>query len=69
MLCDAKDSWTDGSRMNDAIRKLNARQQLTGDIRFDSGGERENLVYYGIGRINSQFVKVLFSLNANIMSK
>ncbi|EYC27632.1 hypothetical protein Y032_0009g836 [Ancylostoma ceylanicum] len=58
MLCDAKDSWTDGSRMNDAIRKLNARQQLTGDIRFDSGGERENLVYYGIGRINSQFVKI-----------
>ncbi|VDM85158.1 unnamed protein product [Strongylus vulgaris] len=58
LLCDAKDYWNDGPKMNDAIRKLHGSQQLTGDVHFDSGGEREDLVYYGIGRINSQFVKV-----------
>ncbi|CAJ0607157.1 unnamed protein product [Cylicocyclus nassatus] len=60
LLCDAKDTWNDGSRMNDAIRRLRGSQQLTGDVHFDSRGEREDLVYYGIGRINSQFVKVYF---------
>ncbi|KAK6737586.1 hypothetical protein RB195_019971 [Necator americanus] len=58
LLCDARDSWADGTKMNDAIRRLRGRQQLTGDIHFDPSGEREDLVYYGIGRINSQFVKV-----------
>ncbi|WKX93527.1 hypothetical protein Q1695_011084 [Nippostrongylus brasiliensis] len=59
LLCDAKDSWSDGKKMNDAIRRLRGRRQLTGDIRFDEQGEREDVMYYGIGRINSQFVKVV----------
>ncbi|XGW09100.1 hypothetical protein V3C99_011423, partial [Haemonchus contortus] len=58
LLCDAQDSWVDGKRMNAAIRGLRGRRQLTGDVRFDGQGEREDLVYYGIGRINSQFLKL-----------
>ncbi|KJH51206.1 hypothetical protein DICVIV_02571 [Dictyocaulus viviparus] len=57
ILCDAKDSWIDGPIMNNAIRQLHGRNQLTGDIQFDERGERENIIYYGIGRINSQFVQ------------
>ncbi|KAJ1348912.1 hypothetical protein KIN20_004321 [Parelaphostrongylus tenuis] len=68
LLCDASDKWTDGPKMNDAIRKLQGRGQLTGDIRFSEYGEREDIVYYGVGRINSHFVKVAVRIPAHFES-
>ncbi|CAI4221430.1 unnamed protein product [Auanema sp. JU1783] len=60
MLCDTRDEWRDGEKMNRAMRKLSLKHQLTGDVHFDTKGEREDLMFYGIGRINSQFVQVCF---------
>ncbi|KAK6048104.1 hypothetical protein COOONC_14391 [Cooperia oncophora] len=49
--------WVIGTALY-KMKELRGHRQLTGDVRFDEQGEREDLVYYGIGRINSQFVKV-----------
>ncbi|CAB3411010.1 unnamed protein product [Caenorhabditis bovis] len=58
LLCDSHETWIDGRIMNDGIRRLKLRNQLTGDIQFKPNGERDDIMYHGVGRINSQFVKV-----------
>ncbi|PAV89578.1 hypothetical protein WR25_01795 [Diploscapter pachys] len=59
IVCDRHNFWREGRTMNDAIRKLHLRNQLTGEVKFTESGEREDLTYLGVGRINSQFVKVV----------
>ncbi|CCD61468.1 GLutamate Receptor family (AMPA) [Caenorhabditis elegans] len=58
IMCDSHDIWSDGRIMNEGIRKLKLRNQLTGDVQFKSNGERDDIMYHGVGRINSQFVKL-----------
>ncbi|CAD6191758.1 unnamed protein product [Caenorhabditis auriculariae] len=59
LMCDLRETtWNDGPIMNEGIRKIRLRNQLTGDVQFKANGEREDLMYHGVGRINSQFVKV-----------
>ncbi|CAI5443717.1 unnamed protein product [Caenorhabditis angaria] len=56
--CGGHSQWVDGAILNDGIRKLKVANQLTGDVRFRPNGERDEIMYHGVGRIGNKFVKV-----------
>ncbi|KAK0394921.1 hypothetical protein QR680_001009 [Steinernema hermaphroditum] len=58
LLCDAHDIWSDGERLNTAIRTMSVVNGVTGRIETDSRGRRLEAMFDGIGRINGKFAKV-----------
>uniref|UniRef100_A0A0M3IZ08 ANF_receptor domain-containing protein n=1 Tax=Anisakis simplex TaxID=6269 RepID=A0A0M3IZ08_ANISI len=58
MLCDAHDRWTDGPSLNRAIRDVSMDSASTGKLTFTPAGQRTDLLFNGIGRINGEIVKV-----------
>ncbi|KAF8362438.1 glr-4 [Pristionchus pacificus] len=58
LLCDSNDKWDDGDKLNEFVRSSEQVNHITGTVRFNRKGYRQEPIYKGIARINNRFNEI-----------